>query len=139
MLAVLDTSVVISGLSAEEIPTDFQPIGFAVSAATLAELQFGVLVASAEERMQRIVRLNDVQRGMTVLRIEEDVAASYGLIAAASRALKRSPRRRVMDLLIAASAHAYNATLFTRNPDDFQTYGDLVDIHALPPKSARTE
>nr|WP_216853353.1 PIN domain-containing protein [Phytoactinopolyspora halotolerans] len=93
-----------------------------------------VSAPDADERMRRIVRLNDVQRGFTVLRVEEDVAASYGLLAAASKALNRTPRRRAMDLLIAASAHAYDATLFTRNPDDFQTYGDLVHIHALPPR-----
>lgn len=135
ILGVLDTNVVITGLDRSELPDDQWPTGFAVSAVTLAELQFGVLTATdGEERMRRIVRLNDAQRGFTVLRVEEDVAASYGLVAAASRALNRSPRRRVMDLLIAATAHAYNATLFTRNPDDFQTYGNLVDIRTLPPR-----
>lgn len=140
MLGVLDTSVVISGLDAAEvagIPADHRPEGFAVSAVTLAELHFGVLVAPDDaERTRRIKRLLDVQRTLTVLRVEEDVAASYGLIAAATRALNRSPRRRVMDLVIAASAHAYGATVLTRNPDDFRTYGDLVDVVALPPRHA---
>lgn len=136
MLGVLDTSVVISGLDAAEIgniPAQRRPKGFAISAVTLAELHFGVLVApDGAERTRRIKRLLDVQRTFTVLRVKEDVAASYGLMAAATKALERSPRRRVMDLLIAASAHAYSAVLLTRNPDDYRTYGDLVDVVALP-------
>lgn len=40
----------------------------------------------------------------------------------------RQPRRRVMDLLIAARAHAHSARLYTREPDDFQGLEDLVEI-----------
>lgn len=136
MLGVLDTSVVVSGLDPDEIPADRRPKGFAVSAVTLAELHYGVLVAPGPERIHRIKRLLAVQRTFTVLRIEEDVAQSYGLIAAAAaaKALNRSPRARVMDLLIAASAHAYNAVVVTRNPEDFRTYGDLVEVIALGPR-----
>lgn len=135
MLGVLDTSVVISGLDPDEIPADRRPKGFAVSAVTLAELHYGVLVAPGPERIHRIKRLLAVQRTFTVLRVEEDVAQSYGLIAAAAKALNRSPRARVMDLLIAASAHANNAAVVTRNPEDFRTYGDLVEVIALGPRA----
>lgn len=134
MLGVLDTSVVVSGLDPDEIPIDRRPKGFAVSAVTLAELHYSVLVAPVPQRIHRIKRLLAVQRTFTVLRIEEDVAQSYGLIAAAAKALNRSPRARVMDLLIAASAHANNAVVVTRNPEDFRTYGDLVEVIALGPR-----
>lgn len=134
MLGVLDTSVIISGLDPDEIPAAHRPKGFAVSAVTLAELHYGVLVAPGSERIHRIKRLLAVQRTFMILRVEEDVAQSYGLIAAAAKALNRSPRARVMDLLIAASAHANNAALVTRNPDDFRTYGDIVDVIALGPR-----
>jgi predicted nucleic acid-binding protein len=33
-----------------------------------------------------------------------------------------------MDLLIAATAHAHSAQLYTRNADDFRGLGDLVDV-----------
>jgi predicted nucleic acid-binding protein len=40
----------------------------------------------------------------------------------------RSHRRRVADLLIAATAHANGLALYTRNPDDFAGLSDLVHI-----------
>ncbi len=33
-----------------------------------------------------------------------------------------------MDLLIAATAHAHSARLYTRNAGDFDDLGDLVDV-----------
>lgn len=43
-------------------------------------------------------------------------------------AIGRQPRRRTMDLLIAATAHAHSARLYTRNPDDFRGLDDLIDV-----------
>ncbi len=40
----------------------------------------------------------------------------------------RSHRRRVTDLLIAATAHANGLELYTRNPDDFTGLEGLVGI-----------
>jgi predicted nucleic acid-binding protein len=40
----------------------------------------------------------------------------------------RQPRARVMDLLIAATAHAHDATLFTRNSQDLRGLEGLVEI-----------
>jgi predicted nucleic acid-binding protein len=36
-----------------------------------------------------------------------------------------------VDLLIAATAHAHEATLDTRNPDDFVGLEELVDVVAV--------
>ena len=36
-----------------------------------------------------------------------------------------------MDLLIAATAHAHGATLYTHNPDDFSGLEELVTVVAL--------
>jgi len=36
-----------------------------------------------------------------------------------------------MDLLIAATAHAHGATLYTRNPGDFAGLERLITIHPL--------
>ena len=33
-----------------------------------------------------------------------------------------------MDLLIAATAHAHGAKLYTRNPEDFAGLDDLIDV-----------
>lgn len=56
------------------------------------------------------------------------MAASYGQMAAAVVDAERQPRARSMDLLIAATAHAHSAQLYTRNADDFQGLDDLIDV-----------
>ncbi|WP_237565970.1 hypothetical protein [Ornithinimicrobium cerasi] len=54
--------------------------------------------------------------------------ASYGRLAAAAVEAGRQPRRRAMDLLIAATAHAHDAALYTRNPDGFAGLEDLIEV-----------
>ncbi len=123
---LLDTSVVIA--------EDVTPIPgvLAVSAVTLAELHFGVLVAkSAEVRAERLRRLSILQRRFDALPVDDSVAASYGRLATAVVEAGRQPRRRTMDLLIAATAHAHDAALYTRNPDDFAGLEDLVDVRVV--------
>jgi predicted nucleic acid-binding protein len=68
------------------------------------------------------------ERSFAALPVEESVAASYGRLAAAVVASGRRPRSRVMDLLIAATAHAHSARLYTRNADDLAGLEDLIDI-----------
>lgn len=122
MKAVLDTSVVIA---ADVAPLDGD---LAISAVTLAELHYGVLVARDRRvRAERLRRLLVLQRSFDALPLDEDVAASYGLIASAVDA-GRQPRARSMDLLIAATAHAHSARLYTRNVDDFHGLDQLVEV-----------
>ena len=126
MRAVLDTSVVLaSGL--------FELDGeLAISAATLAELHFGVLVASdAEARGERLRRLSVLQRRFDALPLDDAVAASYGQLAAAVVRQGRQPRARTMDLIIAATAHAHSARLYTKNSADLVGVESLVDVVAL--------
>ena len=121
--AILDTSVVIATglpLLAGEL---------AVSAATLAELHFGVLVtADPAVRAERLRRLLALQRQFDPLPVDADVANSYGQLAAAVAAAGRQPGPRVMDLLIAATAHAHSARLYTRNSGDLAGIEQLVEI-----------
>jgi predicted nucleic acid-binding protein len=119
----LDTSVVIA--------TDVGPLEgeLAISAATLAELHFGVLIARERgTRAERLRRLSVLQRRFDALPVDEAVAASYGELAAAVVDAGRRPPARVMDLLIAATAHAHSARLYTRNIDDFVGLEDLVEV-----------
>jgi predicted nucleic acid-binding protein len=123
MRAVLDTSVVIA--------TDVPPLPgeLAISAATVAELHFGVLVArDMARRAERLRRLSAVQRDFDALPIDDAVAASYGQIAAAVVEAGRQPRARTMDLLIAATAHAHDARLYTRNASDLVGLDQLIEI-----------
>ncbi|MEM6110132.1 type II toxin-antitoxin system VapC family toxin [Mycobacterium sp. 050272] len=126
MRAILDTSVVIA--------SDVEPLvgELAVSAITLAELHFGVLVAKDQQvRAERLRRLLVVERKFDALPVDDAVAASYGQIAAAVVDSGRQPRARSMDLLIAATAHAHAARLYTRNAADFGGLGQLVDVVAV--------
>lgn len=123
---VLDTSVLIA--------SDVRPLPgeLAISVISLAELHYGVLVAKGPDaRAMRLARLASLRRRFDPLPLDEPVAESYGRLAARITSTGRQPRRRVMDLLIAATAHAHAATLYTRNPDDFKGLGDLIDIVAL--------
>lgn len=121
--AILDTSVVIAH---EVAPL---PGLLAISAVTLAELHFGVLVATTPgARAERLRRLSVLQQHFDALPVDDAVAVSYGRLAAAVVDAGRQPRRRVMNLLIAATAHAHGATLYTRNPRDFAGLDDLITV-----------
>jgi predicted nucleic acid-binding protein len=56
------------------------------------------------------------------------VVDSYAQLAARVVQVGRQPRGRVMDLLIAATAHAHDAIVYTRNADDFAGLDELVTI-----------
>jgi predicted nucleic acid-binding protein len=60
--------------------------------------------------------------------VDGAVARSYGNLAATMTRHGRQPRARVMDLLIAATAHAHDAVLVTRNAEDLRGIEDLVEI-----------
>ena len=123
MRAILDTSVVI----ATAVP---QLAGeLAISSITLAALHFGVLVAhDPSTRAERLRRLSLLQRRFDAFPVDEAVASSYGQLAARVAAVDRQPRARTTDLLIAATAHAHSAGLYTRNPADFTGLEQLVQI-----------
>ena len=123
MKAILDTSVLVAA-DVSELAGEL-----AISAASIAELHFGVLVTSdAAIRAERLRRLADLQRTFDALPIDDEVAVSYGQLAAAVVATGRQPRSRVMDLLIAATAHAHGARLYTRNAADLAGIEHLIDI-----------
>lgn len=144
MRAILDTNLIIA--------TDVPPLAdeLAVSIVTFAELNFSVLVAREPAvRAERLRRLGVLQRQFDPLPVDEAVAASYGQLAAAvveagrqprartlgrqprARTPGRQPRARTLDLLIAATAHAHSARLYTRNLGDFVGLTDLVDVVAI--------
>ena len=126
MKAILDTSVLLA--------TDVAEIEgeLAISVASLAELHFGVLITSdAATRAERLRRLSILQDKFDALPIDDKVAVSYGQLAAAVASSGRQPRSRVMDLLIAATAHAHGARLYTCDASDLVGIEHLVDIIAV--------
>lgn len=126
MRALLDTSVLIEGL---DDPIDGE---LAISTISLAELHFGVLVAkSAEIRAARLRRLAGIERAFDALPVTDAVARMYGTVAATVAAGGRRPKARAFDLVIAATAAAHDAVLYTRNPKDFAGLEDLVGVVGL--------
>jgi predicted nucleic acid-binding protein len=120
--ALLDTSVLIGA----EAPGDLEG---AISAASLAELHFGVLVAQDEvERGRRAQRLGVVEATFDPLPIDAPVAREWGRLAAAIVERGGQPRRRAMDVAIAATANVARVPLLTRNVGDFKLIADLVEV-----------
>lgn len=123
MLSILDTSILI-GEHPDPVEGDI-----AISVVSVAELQFGVLVAADDgQRAARLARLSAVLRSFEPLPVDAAVAASYGELAAATHRAGRRSSARSLDLMIAATAHAHGARLVTANLGDVRHLGELIEI-----------
>ncbi|MDA8298373.1 MAG: type II toxin-antitoxin system VapC family toxin [Actinomycetota bacterium] len=126
-VGLLDTSVVIDW--DDPAVTAALPDEAAVCAITLAELTAGPHLASTgDERARRQARLQQVEATFDAISFDTPAARSYGQVVAAVAASGRSHRRRIADLLIAATAHANGLPLYTRNPNDFGGLERLIEI-----------
>ena len=123
MRVLLDTSILIGADS----PGDLEG---AISAASLAELHFGVLVAvSEDEKARRTQRLGVIEATFDPLPVDAAVARECGRLAAAVVERGGKPRRRALDLVIAATANVHGVPLLTANVKDFTALRDLVELH----------
>ena len=85
--------------------------------------------ADPVERARRQDRLQRAEATFEALPVDAAVARAYGRVYAAINLAGRKARgRRAMDLLIASTAIAAGLPLYTRNPDDFASPGELLDI-----------
>ncbi|HEX3556426.1 MAG TPA: type II toxin-antitoxin system VapC family toxin [Thermoanaerobaculia bacterium] len=128
---LLDTSVVIAREEDASVERNL-PREISISAATLAELHYGVLVAKDETtRQYRLQRLGGVESTFEPIAIDSAVARSFAAVAYAVKMAGRQPRARVMDLWIAATALTHKLPLYTRNPEDFQGLQGLIEIRVI--------
>ena len=124
--AILDTSVLIGA------DTDLLPDGSAISAATLAELHFGVHMSGSDgRRKSRLQRLAQIESSFEAVPIDEQVARSYGSLAHRVMVSGRNPRGLTMDVLIAATAQAHAVPLLTRDERDFAAFADEVEVRVI--------
>jgi predicted nucleic acid-binding protein len=122
--AVLDTSVLIGAENRGALEG-------AISAASLAELHFGVLIArDDDERARRALRLGVIESTFEPLPIDAAVAREWGRLAAAVHARGGQPRRRAVDLAIAATANVHHVPLLTHDAGDLALIADIVDARA---------
>jgi len=123
MLSVLDTSILIA-----ESPA---PVAgdIAISIVSIAELQFGVLIAPDDERRaHRLARLSAILSSFEPLPVDAAVASSYGELAAATHQAGRKATARSLDLMIAATAHAHGARLVTSNVSGVAHLAGVMEI-----------
>ena len=126
MRVLLDTSVLLGP------QPNIGDAEVAISAISLAELHFGVLVARTPTvRAERLRRLGLIEKTFDALPVDDAVARQYGQLAAAVVQAGRQPRARVADLLIAATARTHDAELWTRNLDDLTGLESLLTIRSL--------
>lgn len=127
---LLDTSVLID-VDIPEVAREL-PDQSAISVVTLAELTAGPHAAKDPmERAIRQQRLQWAEATFDALPLDNAAARWYGVLVAAVLQTGRKHRRRMADLLIAATAAAHEIPLYTRNPDDFEGLGSEVRVVAL--------
>ena len=126
---VLDTSVVIDH---DLVDIALLPDESAVTAITLAELAAGPHATNDDqERARRQDRLQWAAATWDPLAFDADAARAYARVFSATKAMGRSSRTRLADLLIAATAAANGLPLYTRNPNDFAGLDHLLDVVAV--------
>lgn len=126
---LLDTNIVIHW---DRLDPDELPAETAISAVTVAELAAGVHAAqTAPARAARVDLLQRVEATFDPIAFDVAAARAYGRIAAAARSSGRSPRARVADQMIAATAAAQGLPVYTTNADDFAHLQGLVTVIAV--------
>ncbi|MBV9448973.1 MAG: type II toxin-antitoxin system VapC family toxin [Streptosporangiaceae bacterium] len=132
---MLDTNILIlrQWIDPAELPDEM-----AISAVTLAELSAGPhevrrndeqdMYDEHEERARRMETLQRAESEFDPVPFDAEAARVYGRVTAAVVAAGRKPRRRIADLMIAATAIAEGLPLFTTNPGDYADLGKLVQI-----------
>jgi predicted nucleic acid-binding protein len=114
---LLDTNILIHfpNLHRSELPTRA-----AISTVTVAELSHGIHATNDPvERMKRTESLEWALSRFDAIPFDIDIARLYGRITAAVASTGRSPRSRVADQMIAATAASRGWPLYTTNPTDF--------------------
>jgi len=80
------------------------------------------------ERARRTEILQRAESEFAPIPFDAEAARVYGRVTAAVVAAGRKPRRRIADLLIAATAIAEDLPLYTTNPGDYTGLEELVRI-----------
>lgn len=140
---LLDTNIIVLR---RWIRPDELPAQVAISAITLAELSAGphlvrrdtaqVDYDEHEERARRLDVLQRAEHEFDPIPFDAAAARAYGRVCAAVVSVGRTPRRRIADLMIAATAYAEELPLFTTNPGDFDGLEKLITIVPVTRPSA---
>ena len=114
------------------------PAMMLVTTITLGELSFGPHATDDPvKRAGRVAVLQHVEATFDPLPYDQGAARLFGQICAAVLASGREPRRRALDLMIAATAASNELPLYTANPDDFKGTEALVEVVGLTSRANR--
>jgi predicted nucleic acid-binding protein len=137
---MLDTNILIlrPWIDPAELPDEM-----AISAITLAELSAGPHEVrhndeqdrydERAERARRLEILQRVENEFDPVPFDVEAARIFGRVTAAVIGTGRKPRRRVVDLMIAATAIAEGLPLYSTNPDDFSGLDSLLPVIPVTP------
>jgi toxin FitB len=92
-----------------------------------------------DERARRTALFGTIESTFDPLPITVEIAREWGRLSAAVCNRGGQPRRRSIDLAIAATANIHGVPLLTHNVGDFQIISDLVNTRLpsdLPPPEA---
>lgn len=132
---LLDTNVLVlrRWVDPAELPDEM-----AISVVTLAELSAGPhqvrpnseqdMYDEHEERARRTEALQRAESEFDPVPFDAEAARIYGRVTAALVTAGRKPRRRIADLMIAATAIAEELPLYTTNPADYAGLEKLVRV-----------
>jgi predicted nucleic acid-binding protein len=124
---VLDTSIFIAIEQGRDLDSDKLPAIAAVSVATLAELEVGVIMAkSTVERDRRRRSLQTARRQFAVLPMDEAVGSAFAELQATRRRTGR--RLNIQDGWIAATAYAHGVPVYTQDADFDHLPVDVVRV-----------
>jgi predicted nucleic acid-binding protein len=113
IVGLLDTSIFIARESGRPLAVDQLPEQSAVSAITIGELRWGILMAPDDEtRSRRLDTFHDASR-LEPVPVDERVAAAWGLLR--QRLKASGTRMEINDSLIAATAIAHRWPVVTQD------------------------
>ena|SRR5947209_18846931 len=110
------------------------PDGLAISGITLIELYTGVLDAPFPRQAEN--ELKTLLGVMTILRLNQRVIRQAARLRHDLITRKLSFRRRAYDLIVAATALAYDLTVVTSNTDDYRA---LHGVTTIDPRTGTVE
>lgn len=123
---IFDTSAIID---LHRIDSNTLPDEAAITAVTLGELAAGPHATDDPvERPIRQERLQWAEASFDALPYDVDAARAYGRVCSMVRAAGRQPRRRVVNLMIAAICVAQRLPLYTRNPANLSGLDSVVRV-----------
>lgn len=138
---LVDTNILILRhlIPAEELPREL-----AISAVTLAELSAGPHLVRGDdeearrERARRTLVLQQAEQEFEALPFDAVAARIYGQLNGAVPDQGRTPRRRIADLQIAATAVVHRLPLFSTNPTDYAGLSAWLTLMPItrPPEPA---